>query len=398
VRHYGDVAPSASGLRSPWLTLSLGFLLIVLAAAVGLGTLLGTPGASVTPPASGRAGSASPSGSVEPSFVYPTASPAPTFTSYVVRVGDTLTSIADQFHTTPRSIGWWNRGTHPTLDPESPAFDPNTIRPGWALVLIPGITVDEANPPTPSPPPATASPSIGPSPAPSSTTTPTKTPAPTPSPAPSVAPAAVVITNGSRTSGKIALTFDMGGRLTPAVQIVQWLIDHQVHATLFPTGASGSTTTQGRAALTLAAAHPELFDVGNHSWSHPDFRTLTAAQMADEITRTEAAIRPLMGQSTKPWFRPPYGGYNLAVRKGVAAAGWSRLVMWDVDAIDWKPESDGGPTTADIVAKIKANAQGGSIVLMHLGGYNTLDALPGILGAVQAKGLAPATLGELLGG
>jgi hypothetical protein len=49
------------------------------------------------------------------------------------------------------------------------------------------------------------------------------------------------------------------------------------------------------------------------------------------------------------------------------------------------------------VAKVEANARGGSIILMHLGGYHTLEALPGILAAVEAKGLQPATLGELLG-
>jgi peptidoglycan/xylan/chitin deacetylase (PgdA/CDA1 family) len=188
----------------------------------------------------------------------------------------------------------------------------------------------------------------------------------------------------------------MGGRLDPAVQIVQWLIDHHVHATVFPTGQMG-TTTEGRAALALVDAHPELFDVGNHSWNHPDFTTLSAAEMASQLTRTETAIRPLVGQTTKPWFRPPYGAYDASVRAGVGAAGWRYLVMWDVDTLDWKPESQGGPTTADIVAKIQARAQSGSIVLMHLGGYHTLEALPGILAAVEAKGLQPSTLGELLG-
>jgi hypothetical protein len=33
----------------------------------------------------------------------------------------------------------------------------------------------------------------------------------------------------------------------------------------------------------------------------------------------------------------------------------------------------------------------------HLGGYNTLDALPGIMSGLRAKGLQPVTLGEMLG-
>jgi len=149
--------------------------------------------------------------------------------------------------------------------------------------------------------------------------------------------------------------------------------------------------------LTLAAGHPELFDVGNHSWSHPDFTTLAASQMADQVTRCEAAIEPIVGQTSKPWFRPPYGAWTYPVQAAVGRAGWRYLVMWDVDTIDWKATADGGPTATDIVAKIAAGAQGGSIVLMHLGGWNTRAALPGILAAVQAKGLVPVTLGEMLG-
>jgi peptidoglycan/xylan/chitin deacetylase (PgdA/CDA1 family) len=71
--------------------------------------------------------------------------------------------------------------------------------------------------------------------------------------------------------------------------------------------------------------------------------------------------------------------------------------MWDVDTIDWKPSKDGGPTASEIVAKVAANAREGSIVLMHLGGYETLDALPGILDAVVGNGLRPVTLPALLG-
>ncbi|HYL40347.1 MAG TPA: polysaccharide deacetylase family protein, partial [Candidatus Binatus sp.] len=278
----------------------------------------------------------------------------------------------------------------PSLDPESAAYNPNRLEVGWVLVVLPDSVVDENNPPTPSPGPGSSAPIPPP------TTDPTPLPSAPPSSAPSAAPLATVISHGSRTSKTIALTFDMGGRLDPAVGIVQWLIDHSVHATLFATGESGTTTAQGLAAMELAATRPDLFDFGNHSWDHPDFKTLTAAQMAAEVTRTEAALVPIVG-STKPWFRPPYGSWNTAVQAGIGAAGWRHLVMWDVDMIDWRPVSAGGPTAADMVAKLRAKALGGSIVLMHLGGYSTLAALPGILAAAGDLGLQPVTLGEMFG-
>jgi peptidoglycan/xylan/chitin deacetylase (PgdA/CDA1 family) len=245
------------------------------------------------------------------------------------------------------------------------------------------MVVDDNNPPTPSP-----NPNATPDPA-------TPGPDPTVGPNPTTAAGpATVISNGPRSAANIALTFDMGGRLDPAVQIVQWLIDHEVHATLFPTGASGTQTAQGLAALHLAATRPDLFDMGNHSWDHPDFRGLTAAQMAAQLASSEAALAPIVG-STQPWFRPPFGASNDQVRAGIGAAGWRYSVMWDVDTIDWRPVADGGPTASDIVAKVGSDARGGSIVLMHLGGWNTLEALPGILAALEGRGLEPVTLDRM---
>lgn len=84
-----------------------------------------------------------------PTFARPTPSPAPTFRVYEVKAGDSLNSIARRFGTNGRSLAWWNRGFYPSLDPESREYDPNTIRVGWMLVVIPDVTVDDENPPVP---------------------------------------------------------------------------------------------------------------------------------------------------------------------------------------------------------------------------------------------------------
>ena len=367
-----------SVLESPWLAAALALVVVVIAGALLLPGLLGGTAGSTARPGTSAVPSPTPA---SPTFIRPTPSPAPTFTAYVVKSGDTLSSIAREFRTTARSIAWWNRGAHPVLDPESPKYDPDHLEVGWVLNVLPDTVVDENNPPTPSPGPGG---------------TPRPTPQPTGAPTlpPTSAPAAVV-SHGPRTVNSIALTFDMGGRLDPAVEIIRWLIDHEVHATLFPTGKTGSQTSQGVAALQLAASRPDLFDFANHSWDHPDFVDLTRVQMAEQLDRTEFALAPVIG-TTRPWFRPPFGSWNAEVRTGIGAAGWRYVVMWDVDTIDWKPVADGGPTAAQIEARVRANARGGSIVLMHLGGWNTLAALPGILDAAADLGLEPVTLTEML--
>ena len=94
-----------------------------------------------------------PSPSPSLTFSRPTATPRPTFLAYQVRSGDTITSIARKHDTTERSIGYWNRHEHPTLDPESNRYNPNDIRVGWTLLLVPGVEVDpdEITPPPTAP-------------------------------------------------------------------------------------------------------------------------------------------------------------------------------------------------------------------------------------------------------
>jgi peptidoglycan/xylan/chitin deacetylase (PgdA/CDA1 family) len=348
-----------------------------------------SPSASAEPTES-PSGTATPSGSATPSgtatasptpTTAPTATAAPTatpsgFITVTVQAGDTLGSIARAHDTTWQSLVYWNRDAHPTLDPQHPSYDPNHLEVGWSLQLIPGVVVpfDAPLPVTPTPRPTAA-----PTPPPSATGT--------------------LVSNGSRATNQVALTLDMGGRVGDALAIMTWLRDHNVRATIFMTGAMADSTATDAARQVLARvdARPDLFDLGNHSYSHPHMTTLTAAQMADELRRAEAAIARSATSSPRPFFRPPFGEWNTTLVNAAASVGYPYTVMWDVDTIDWKPLADGGPTAQQIVDKVVARAQGGTIVLMHLGGYETLDALPGIVSGLQARGFQFVTLGQMFG-
>ena len=77
-----------------------------------------------------------------PSFIRPTPTPLPTFLSYLVKGGDTLESIARAHATDVASLSFWNRTAYPSLDPDSPDYQPNRIEAGWVLLLIPNVKVD----------------------------------------------------------------------------------------------------------------------------------------------------------------------------------------------------------------------------------------------------------------
>jgi peptidoglycan/xylan/chitin deacetylase (PgdA/CDA1 family) len=322
----------------------------------------------------------------------PQASASEDATTYTVQPGDTLFSIARAWSTTMAQLQAWNADRYPSL-----ADDPDNLQAGWVLVVSgdPGAT------PLPTAP-ATQRP----------------TPAPSPPPVASGCRAGNRVAAGSPQTfyvvpgaGRgVALTFDMGGRLEPGVDILNFLIEHEVCATLFPTGAMAQTP-QGREIMAIVRQHPELFEIGNHTMHHCDLVrggggsptlapcagvTPTAAFIRQQLTDAEAILRQLSGQNPQPYWRPPYGSINGAVISAAASAGYTKTFMWDIDTIDWKPISQGGPTAQQMASKVITTAEGGSNVLMHLGGYETLDALRIMVPGLRDRGFTLTSLSDLL--
>lgn len=213
---------------------------------------------------------------------------------------------------------------------------------------------------------------------------------------------AEVYTRLPNAPNQVALTFDLGGRLDPALDIVRWLVDNQVCATIFPTSAAAQTSI-GAAVMAALRAHPELFEIGNHTVHHCDLANggggaqcpstpPTTSFIVSELTGAETILRGAFGQSTKPYWRPPYGAQNAYVRAAAASAGYTKTVMWDIDTIDWDPAT----SATQIVNRVVPNATSGSIVLLHLGGYATLESLPAVVSQLRAKGFTITTLSDML--
>ncbi|QUP87008.1 LysM peptidoglycan-binding domain-containing protein [Exiguobacterium sp. PFWT01] len=202
------------------------------------------------------------------------------------------------------------------------------------------------------------------------------------------AAASKFVTSVNTTSKVVALTFDDGADGANTNKILDILAKNNVKATFFLTGSGANNHPQY--VKNIAAKGHQL---GNHSYTHPDFTKLTATQMKSELDRTEALIKSLTGKTTKPIFRAPFGAVNSTVLSGVGAAGYGYTIQWNIDTVDWK-----GLTASQINTKVQTNIKPGSIVLMHTGAGapGTPLALPTMISQLKAKGYKFVTVSQLL--
>lgn len=375
-------------------------VLVLLSACFG-GDPSASPSLAPSAPPSGVPASPTAGGSVTPNEPSPSGEPSAepsdfAGTEHVVRAGESLSGIARLYGATVEQLQDWNAERYPSL-----VTNPGIIEAGWTLIvsLEPGVTPA----PTPTAPPAT--------------------PRPTAAPTQGGGGGGGGCTAGNRVGAGgiqvfhtipnagpgVALTFDMGGRMEPAVDIMNFLVANRVCATIFATGVM-SQTPQGQQVLAIIKAHPELFEIANHTMYHCDLArggggspttapctgSFDANRIRKELTDAEAILRAGTGQNPQPYWRPPYGSYNDAVLNAVAAAGYTKTFMWDIDTIDWKPIADGGPNAEQIASKVIGNAVNGSNVLFHLGGYETLDALRLIVPGLRDRGFTLTSLSDLL--
>jgi len=193
----------------------------------------------------------------------------------------------------------------------------------------------------------------------------------------------------------VALTFDAGANADGVASILKTLGQDHVAASFFLTG--NFTTDFPAQAKQMAAAGR----AGDHSISHPDFTTLTDAQMRDQVVGAEQTIKKAAGVDPWPWFRFPYGAYDSHAISVVNSVGFVP-VGWTVDTLGWEGTS-GGITVSTIVNRVLGSLRPGEIVLMHCGSnpddHSTLDAdaLPTIIKDLTARGYSFVTLDALRG-
>jgi peptidoglycan/xylan/chitin deacetylase (PgdA/CDA1 family) len=262
---------------------------------------------------------------------------------YTVVPGDTLWSIAQRADLTVAKIKQWNNLTS------------DNIFVGQILKLY-GKNVE---PSPPAEPPKEETP-------------------------PTTAPS-VIISNGSVQQKEIALTFDAGSDAI-GIAILDVLKKHNVKATFFLTGSWADKFPSYAKRMAV-----EGHDIGNHTYSHPDAVNTNTNIFVQDIIKAEEAIKRATGVTPRPYFRFPFGSYNAAALKAVGGAGYPYSIQWTIDTIDWQQ-----PSVDVIISRIQSGASNGDIILMHIGGINTPEAVDRVIPILKSMGYTLVTLTELL--
>ena len=195
------------------------------------------------------------------------------------------------------------------------------------------------------------------------------------------------IGHGNRNRPALALTFDCEGNYESIKKMVDLLDVAQAKGTFFLLGRTVAANPQ-IVPLILAGGH----ELGNHSYNHPRFTTLTYTQVVTEVTLTENIISEAAGKPLPMrYFRFPYGNRDQQTRTWLAELGY-QSIFWDIDPQGWRKSM----TATQVISTVVHQAQPGSIVLMHCGRLADETALPTVITELQAQGYALETLSQIL--
>lgn len=196
-----------------------------------------------------------------------------------------------------------------------------------------------------------------------------------------------IVSKGSTSSKVVALTFDDCDSPTNITAIVNILETNGIKATFFVMGEAAAKNPGSIRQISNAG-----MEIGNHSYNHLDLTGISSGKIQNELNRSDKAIVNATGISSKPLFRPPYGEYNSKVLQAAGDAGYTRTVMWTIQAY--------GVSASTIYGSVVNNVTPGAIVLLHCNSEaaNTKYALQDIISTLSKKGYSFATVSQILSG
>jgi len=151
----------------------------------------------------------------------------------------------------------------------------------------------------------------------------------------------------------IYLTFD-GAPNPPATDRLLAALDrHNAKATFFMEGKRLEKEADC-ARRVVAAGH----DVGNHSYNHPLFDTISIEECIREVEMTQEIMHRELG-FYPTLLRPPAGNLTEEVEKLFLSRGFD-IVLWSYSIRDWE-----GPDAKAVSERILSQAFPGAIIACH---------------------------------
>lgn len=230
----------------------------------------------------------------------------------------------------------------------------------------------------------------------------TATGAATPRPTSTLPPAvsgraAVEIERGTPSRREVAYTFDCAANDGPTDEILRVLREENVRVTWFMVGLWVERNPE----LTKVIAREH--ELANHSWAHPDYRDLSAADIVADMEKLDRYLITLTGQGTKPLWRAPSGARDQRVLEAAAAGGWPLHIFWTIgqdaqgtvtgDNGDWR-----GLPADQVYANTKRALGLGSglIIVAHCDMPATASTMRDTIRLIRGEGYRIVTMSEML--
>ncbi|MFI5134068.1 MAG: glycosyltransferase [Chitinophagales bacterium] len=202
-----------------------------------------------------------------------------------------------------------------------------------------------------------------------------------------------------KVNNQVILTFDDGPDPDYTPRILDILEKENVPAAFFVVGMNAEAHLP-----ILKRIYREGFEIGNHTFSHPNIAAVSESRAQTEMEATRLLIEAATGHSTI-LFRAPYNA-DAEPTKIVELKPLMRsklegyyTVGESIDPDDWKPGMTADSIYNSVVRQYEANPDKG-IILFHDAGGNrdaTVEALPGIIHYFKNKGVKFTTVSSLLG-
>ncbi len=161
------------------------------------------------------------------------------------------------------------------------------------------------------------------------------------------------------------------------VEIAETVKSKEANAIFF---VMGQFLTNEQAREDIKTVYDMGFEIGNHSYSHPDFQSLTYDEQLEEIKSTNDLIEEITGERPR-FLRAPYGQYNDDTM-AIAAAEGMTIMNWTY-GYDWVEEFMEGTALADVMVNSQYLGDGANL-LMHDRPW-TNDAIGAIIDGLRAK-------------